>query len=123
TLHKYMYVHADPVNNVDPSGMMTMSLSGAQLTMGMMATLSTIAIVNAWSIMSDQTFNGSFRVWDAVAVSEFNARKWEVLSHSASVSQVDEREWNGRTGPQEHHPIPVYLCGVEYGQQMVRMAH
>lgn len=123
TLHKYMYVHADPVNNVDPSGMMAI---GMTMGFSMQISMRTLAFSTAGlglAIMSSQTFNGPFRVWDAVAVSEFNARKWEVASYSASNTQVEEREWNGKTGPQEHHPIPIYLCGVESGQRMVKMAH
>jgi RHS repeat-associated protein len=39
SLHKYLYVHADPVNGLDPSGLfgLSMSISGLGARMGMMA--------------------------------------------------------------------------------------
>lgn len=124
TLHKYLYVHADPVNHVDPSGRMALAL-GFNISISPMMYYGAIGLggLSLFAILSSDQFNGPFRVWDAVAVTEFNALKWEVVSYSATHTQVEEREWNGRTPPQKHHPIPVYLCGVEQGQRMVEMDH
>ncbi len=42
TLHKYLYGNANPVNNIDPSGNVT--LSGLAVAFGVVATLATIAL-------------------------------------------------------------------------------
>lgn len=48
TLHNYLYVHADPVNNIDPSGNITLSgLMGAINIRGQLGTLSTASAQSA----------------------------------------------------------------------------
>jgi len=43
SLHKYLYTHADPINNIDPSGKFGVSLTGTIQAVGILASLGTSA--------------------------------------------------------------------------------
>ncbi len=112
TRNKYLYAHADPVNNRDPSGYMTMNQMMTGLAI--VGTLSLVTVNYALNLYYDNTFNGSFRVWDAVAIQEFNARRHhsvEGFAYSVSAPAVATHVSTSNIGPHKHHPIPMYLCG------------
>lgn len=110
TLHKYIYANANPVSNVDPGGQF--ALPSVSLSMGNIATLSTIAIggFTLANAIADSRPDGRFALWDALAANYYRSA---IASFRVAKMIVAVRVWNGRTGPQKHHPIPFYLCGVE----------
>ena len=54
TLHKYLYVHGDPVNNIDPSGHNAIAEQGAVASM--ISTLSSIAVPNIGRVAVKRVF-------------------------------------------------------------------
>jgi len=48
SLHKYLYTHGDPINGIDPTGQMEISLAGALAATGIVCTVSAIAIPAIW---------------------------------------------------------------------------
>ncbi len=71
TLHKYLYTHADPVNNIDPSGNIT--LSGLMSAINIRASLGVLAQANARSALGRFLVGSSTRTTAGGAVSSGNS--------------------------------------------------
>ncbi|MCH8478874.1 MAG: RHS repeat-associated core domain-containing protein, partial [Wenzhouxiangella sp.] len=109
TLHKYLYVHADPVNLNDPSGKAA-TLSDVMAGNLIIGTLAAVTVPQVVRVAVDNTPDGKFDVWDAVAASYFRSA---FVAVSIYTTTATIGAWNGKTGPQRHHPIPFYLCGAD----------
>jgi|GEM_PF-1022227 len=116
TLHKYLYVHGDPVSNFDPSGYMTLAGQltginiGATLRIAAIGTLAAITTRIIVGQLPDSASTGirKWSVWDSIAVPMFRAA---VLTSSIA-QPIDDAGSRPERPPQGHHTIPVYLCGA-----------
>jgi RHS repeat-associated protein len=113
TLNKYLYGNADPVNHVDPSGYFTMG--GVMSGIGGLASIS-IRAIGFYSKFIDpfvENFDSEVpTLWDAVMQVTLGRGLALAASMESTTSSFHQMSLplGGRT--EEHHTIPVYLCGA-----------
>ncbi len=126
TLHKYVYTHSDPVNNIDPSGNTTATLSGLSVSLNIQGILNTAAIGGALYLsgMGDDTVatQTSF-VNDLQATVVYSQVKSDINYKANELSHDVERALAASSSDgtwQAHHTVPIYMCGaVEQSPNMV----
>jgi len=109
SLHKYLYAHADPSNNVDPSGYF--SLGEAMTTINTSITIANNAITTYNWIFGNpdsDAVDGVPSIWDVVMSIGVKAVATQLAVASAPAPAVS---FIGAT--EEHHAIPVYCCGAK----------
>ena len=114
TLNKYLYGNADPVNHIDPGG--DFSLGGMMSGIGNIVNVS-MRVMNLYSTFVDpwiDNFDTEIpRLWDAMmqltlggAMGLFGSVDSAMITTPHQLSLP----LGGKTN--EHHSIPVYLCGA-----------
>ncbi|MFA7239697.1 MAG: RHS repeat-associated core domain-containing protein [Sulfuricellaceae bacterium] len=108
TLNKYGYASGDPVNNVDPSGLMSMTEVGASL--GIAGVGATIAMHAMQSPFAPVSISGGRQptVWDAIMMLNVAPLGVTVAMARQAALAADKVK-----PPEKHHTIPKYLCGSE----------
>ncbi|WP_143326934.1 RHS repeat-associated core domain-containing protein [Vandammella animalimorsus] len=118
TLNKYLYANADPVNHVDPSGNITMG--GMVSGIGNIASISLRAINFYGNFIDPIMDNDSERegLWD-IAMTVILGNGYGLANTVMSMMPSKQGSFIfGRVSGKgkltnEHHTIPVYLCGAE----------
>lgn len=114
TLHKYLYADADPANKIDPSG--RMSMASVSIGISINVSLGSIARYGAAALMASLLYP----VADA-AINSLRPTIWHIIVYNKIAHQVPAaaiaaaqdamRRASRSPGPQDHHTIPMYLCG------------
>jgi hypothetical protein len=102
TLHRYSYAHNDPLHGRDPTGQMTLAETGISLS----------ALAGATLIVADHTLSangGRPGLLQALLLHktrhEIPDEAYDRMLRRHTLSQMF------LLPPQEHHTIPMYLCG------------
>lgn len=123
TLHKYLYAHADPVNNLDPSGNIT--LGGTLSAIGTVARLALIsytgyslaaAIYDERHMLHEMVVNMIIAYNGGAAGLAASAFGDETVPSAGAAAAIVA----GAVATQGHHTIPEYLCGAKR-QQLSRI--
>ncbi len=72
SLHKYLYVHNNPVNNVDPTGRLSFSIAGLSTSMSIGIVIFVIAIFSTVAIL-DLSFERGPDPWESLRAPSVNA--------------------------------------------------
>jgi RHS repeat-associated protein len=114
TLHRYSYAGADPVNRKDPSGLMEMSLGGLNVSLSISSTLATAAIgLTAGALIYPYADNAvRSTIWDVMVLMKITGVVPDEATEkmAAAKTKADDKT---HKGPEAHHTVPKYLCGVE----------
>ncbi|MDZ7923568.1 MAG: RHS repeat-associated core domain-containing protein [Marinagarivorans sp.] len=115
TLHKYLYANADGVNNIDPSGNMTLAgaMQGISISFSMRgAALGAIRLgskvagvgVAGLGINAQLEYLLGFPLATMKAQNEINREAMYLAATNVKVNSGEK--------PIGHHSIPVYMCGA-----------
>ena len=125
SLNRYSYAHGDPVHGSDPTGRMTLGEVGTTLSnIGSMATRAYNAydFVNSLVApdMDQDSDNASEKptIWDsimAMTVSALDPSSFATAGASTLLAAVG--------GTEEHHAIPIYMCGGRNQKPLVQISH
>ncbi len=115
TLNRYALAGADPINRRDPSGRMEMSLGGLGAGLSISANMATAAIggISLAAILypyADTAVRST--LWDIMVLMKITATVPDeaVEKMAAAATKAEEKD---HKGPELHHTVPKYLCGVE----------
>lgn len=112
TQHRYAYVGADPVNQRDPSGHMTLSMGGLGVSFSISSTLAQAAIGLSLGAIIYPYADAAVRstIWDVMVLMKVSGDvSKEVTDKMAAAKEKADKKKH--KGPEAHHTIPVYLCG------------
>ncbi len=116
SLHRYLYTNQSPVSASDPSGRMTMTELSA--TSAIVAGLAASTIAYSVHLIMKDLVEGP-----SVASGERQGGLWDYFVQQTFMGIVSSRTMDavesipktktrgGRRDRQEHHTIPIYLCG------------
>jgi len=111
SLHKYLYCNADPINNIDPSGMFSLcgllgfSIGGIGMSIAAYSTLGLVAGYVGWSYMAPESFAqyGHPAAWEAWATGESKIQSFEAKYTLQRVGYdldfYGERAWGNWDSP------------------------
>ncbi|MBA8885800.1 RHS repeat-associated core domain-containing protein, partial [Dokdonella fugitiva] len=113
SLNKYLYANGDPVNRVDPSGLMTAAETSVAGNIAAGLAIASLAYIGArlfiGAVVDNSTGARTFGLWDAVAVTQFRARA--VSEERDRADPLIDALVQQAVREDGHHTIPVYLCG------------
>jgi RHS repeat-associated protein len=113
TLHRYNYAGGDPVNRRDPSGKFEMAM-GMGITLNINANLAAAAVGLTIGGLIYPYVDSAVRssIWDVMVLMKVtNVVPDEATEKMAAAKEKADKK--DHKGPEEHHTVPKYLCGVE----------
>jgi len=122
SLNKYIYASSNPVNHIDPSGNEDLeSLSAAMSGASILSAISLVMIGNGVMYPSDGYKGKNWTVYDVVLLN-----KAMILPSSVELAMLlasDRAIEKTHKGPEGHHVIPKYMCGVDNQDPLVSLSY